>query len=92
MPSNTRVPVSRDDIILNESTIEHIKTSIQRILGNCINEYFSIYALNAAINSYITYSVNKNNKDFFKSMWNNYLEILKNQYIFIDFRYADLFK
>jgi len=92
LPSNTRVPVSRDDIILNESTNEHIETSIQRILGNCINEYHSIYALNTAINSYITYSVNKNNKDFFKSMWNKYLEILKNQYIFIDFRYADLFK
>lgn len=92
LPSNTRVPVSRDDIILNESTNEHIKTSINLILHNSIKKYYNIYPLNAAINSYITYSVNKNNKDFFKYIWNYYLEILKKQYIFIDFRYSYLFK
>jgi|SaaInlV_165m_DNA_2_1040747.scaffolds.fasta_scaffold01133_8 hypothetical protein len=92
LPSNTRVPVSRDDIILNESTNEHIKSSINIILQTCIHVFNSIYPLNAAISSYITYSVNKNNKDFFKSIWNNYLEILKNQYIFIDFKYSGLFK
>ena len=91
LPSNTRVPVSRDDIIVNQSTFENLQNSLTIVANSSVRQFSSLYAINTAIKAYVTYSVNSNNKDVFNSIWLRLKNEFNTKGIFINFDYKYLF-
>ena len=91
LPHTTRVPVSRDDIIINKNTISSIHESLNIIIDTFTRQYQSIYPIQKAIDAYTTYTVNTMNKELFKNVWSLFEAQLYNQYIFVSYKYIYIF-
>jgi hypothetical protein len=68
LPGNTRIPVSRDDIILNVETKIQVEREILQILRYSIDILRNVYVLQSALRAYITYSTQVENKNFFRTV------------------------
>jgi hypothetical protein len=92
LPPNTRVPVSRDDIIIDQMTLNNINTSLINISQTSVSQFRSLYALNSAINAYTIYSVNSYNKEVFNNIWSSIKNQFSRQSIFIDYTFEYLYQ
>lgn len=86
LPPNTRLPVSRDDIILNEQNI--------KIFDDNINKLFSItdkpYVLQSLLKKYIDYTPSEINRNVINNILSEYYEI--NKKILVPKKFVGLYK
>ena len=90
LPANTRLPVSRDDIILTPNTKKAMKESINILFNESIKQYSDVSKLQELLDLYIDYTPNIDNKNLIKSILND----LYNMYIYryVPSKYISIYK
>ena len=91
LPPNTRVPVSRDDIIFDGETIIKLYESIIMVSNISVEQFNSLYALDSAIKAYDMYTVNQKNRIEFNKIWLYVKNYFNEVAIFIEYKYEYLF-
>lgn len=89
LPSNTRIPVSRDDIILVGNTFEKIRESVKILYDKGVS-MGNIYIIQKALKSYINYTTNEENNIFFSEVLVG-LEKMSN-ILLLPYNYIDVYK
>jgi hypothetical protein len=90
LPSNTRIPVSRDDIIFTAETKTFFKAELQTVIAAML-EQRHIYTLEVALKAYTLFTSQTENRDFFVEL-QNWLKGLVQQenYIPVEYNYYKL--
>ena len=91
LPPCTRVPVSRDDIIIDGVTRKNITTSLM-IIGDWFLKTGSIYSLEKAVSCYVNYTSNIHNKEIFTEILDNILKQYYKNYLFINYEWTHIFE
>ena len=87
LPGNTRVPVSRDDVLLNDVTKMLLTNELNNLVAQCL-ERRNILVLQQALKAYLVYTTLSENKAFF----GNYLNAIQvpQEYYLVDHTHFDL--
>jgi len=89
LPGNVRLPVSRDDIIIDESTVVYLENSLKKIFDQCIS-IGNVYVLQKALDRYVTYTSSTTNRNIVQTIMNNLMKNLK-KYVTVSVKYASIF-
>jgi hypothetical protein len=71
LPGTTRLPVSRDDIILDKIGQQNLRLAMQKLVQESLERYANIYYLQQAVKAYQTYTSNQENITIIGSILSN---------------------
>ena len=81
LPSSTRLPVSRDDIILSSETSGYIKEELYKLFQMSAKIYGNISTLQVLVDEYIAFSASEENRTLFKNIAQKFYEDNKHRLV-----------
>ena len=87
LPADTRLPVSRDDIILTQNTMAALEESISILFEETVKNYNDVSSLQDLLQKYIDFTPNPENKKIVKSCMNVFYRKMKHRLSPVGYKY-----